>query len=114
LNRNPASVWQCSAAHKSADSGSHHKLCLGSVTTSTIQQFQISTYLESWRMQSTAQSLRLRMMKFTESEFGYMCRTRNCTDKAHTLAVLAQGHRFGSKLCGKNKMWSQIITLTHM
>lgn len=57
-NRNIASIWQCNFA----DSGSHHKLCLGSVTTSTIQQSQISTHLESWRMQSAAQSLKPTMM----------------------------------------------------
>jgi hypothetical protein len=79
LNRNLAWVWQC----KSADSGHHHKLCLGIVTMSTIQQSQISTYLESWRMSSAAQSLRLMMMQFKEWELGYMSRTQHGTNKAY-------------------------------
>jgi hypothetical protein len=46
-DRNLASVLQCYDAHKSTDWGSHHNLCLGSVTTSTIQHSLISRVLKN-------------------------------------------------------------------
>lgn len=105
-NRNLASSWQCKAAHKFEDSGSHHKILLHGVNPSTLQALiwhhQISTCLEPWRMQSMIWSLRLMVMCDSHSKnlATWAGQGMILTRHTHTCSFLAQGCRSGQRLCG--------------
>jgi hypothetical protein len=103
--RNLTLAWQCKAAHKFEDMGSHHIFWVVSVTSSpynSIEHPQFSTDLEPWMLLNAVRSLRLMKMWFAQWGVGYLSRTiMVLVGHRQIYSSLAQGRSTGRRLCEK-------------
>jgi len=105
FQENHASAWQCKAAYKCEDPGSHYEICLESITPSSLQP-QSSTFRFPPILSPDGCTLHYKVWEWWQSDlhmeiFATWARQGMILTKhTHTCSSLAQHHRSGWRLCG--------------